>query len=245
MHAFAATFWTFDVPFIVFRKSKDYFKWLLAIFAVELIARHGDLRKNARAAGLLIYGVRSKIAGVKASSYLEGGQFPASTLYVQVARTLCFAEFVYQRDTLLTGLFRVGCFRPQWICASEMSDQEQGGGNKACTPVCRLSARRYGRLHWMRSRTGFVDPAPLSLLAGFTDMLDIRDPEIGVFTPSGLIFLLLLVLFAHLRTCYGDLVSEMLGEIDALAADAIALLVLTGDGVLAGFIAFLQAAGDG
>jgi hypothetical protein len=37
----------------------------------------------------------------------------------------------------------------------------------------------------------------------------------------------------------------MLGEIDALAADAIALSILTGDGVLAGFIAFLQAAGDG
>lgn len=74
MYVFAATFWTFDVAFFVFRKSKDYFKWLLAIFAVELIARHGDLRKNARAAGLLIYGVRSRIAGVKASSYLEGGQ---------------------------------------------------------------------------------------------------------------------------------------------------------------------------
>jgi hypothetical protein len=87
MHAFAATFWTLDVAFFIFRKSKNYFKWLLAIFAVELIARHGDLRKNARAARLLIYGVRSRIAGVKASSYLEGGQFPASPLYVQVART--------------------------------------------------------------------------------------------------------------------------------------------------------------
>jgi hypothetical protein len=74
MYVFAATFWTFDVAFFVFRKSKDYFKWLLAIFAVELIARHWDLRKNARAVGLLIYGVRSRIAGVKASSYLEGGQ---------------------------------------------------------------------------------------------------------------------------------------------------------------------------
>ena len=49
MYAFAATFWTFDVAFFVFRQSKDYFKWLLAIFAVELIARHGDLRKNVRA----------------------------------------------------------------------------------------------------------------------------------------------------------------------------------------------------
>jgi hypothetical protein len=76
MYVFAATFWTFDGAFFVFRKSKDYFKWLLAIFAVELIARHGDLRKNAKAAGLLIYGVRSRIAGVKASRYLVGGQVP-------------------------------------------------------------------------------------------------------------------------------------------------------------------------
>jgi hypothetical protein len=83
MYVFAATFWTFDVAFFVFRKSKDYFKWLLAIFAVELIARHGDLRKNARAAGLLIYGVRSRIAGVKASSYLEGGQFPVSAAFIR------------------------------------------------------------------------------------------------------------------------------------------------------------------
>jgi len=86
MYVFAATFWTFDVAFFVFRKSKDYFKWLLAIFAVELIARHGDLRKNARAAGLLIYGVRSRIAGVKASSYLEGGQFPVSAVYQALAK---------------------------------------------------------------------------------------------------------------------------------------------------------------
>jgi hypothetical protein len=125
MYAFAATFWTFDVAFFVSRKSKGYFKWLLAIFAVVLIARHGDLPKNVRAAGLLIYGVRSRIAGVKASSYLEGAQFPVSALYVQVARTLCFAELVYLRDTLLTRLFSLGCFRPQWICASEIrSDQE-------------------------------------------------------------------------------------------------------------------------
>lgn len=46
MYVFAATFWTFDVAFFVFRKSKDYFKWLLAIFAVELIARHGTSEKT-------------------------------------------------------------------------------------------------------------------------------------------------------------------------------------------------------
>ena len=82
MYVFAGTFWTFDVAFFVLRKSKDYFKWLLAIFAVELIARHGDLRKNASAAGLLIYGVRSRIAGVKASSYPEGSQFPVSAAFI-------------------------------------------------------------------------------------------------------------------------------------------------------------------
>ena len=43
MHMFAATFRTFDVAFFVFRKCKDDFKWLLAIFAVELIARHRAL----------------------------------------------------------------------------------------------------------------------------------------------------------------------------------------------------------
>src|SRR3984893_11055133 len=80
MYVFAATFWTFDVAFFVFRKSKDYFKWLLAIFAVELIARHGDLRKNARAAGLLIYGVRSRIAGVKAKQLSGRRSVSATTL---------------------------------------------------------------------------------------------------------------------------------------------------------------------
>jgi hypothetical protein len=78
MYVFATTFSTFDVAFFVFRKSKDYFKWLLAIFAVELIARHGDLRKNARATGLLIYGVRSRIAGVKAKQ-LSGRRSVSAT----------------------------------------------------------------------------------------------------------------------------------------------------------------------
>src|ERR1700737_4212626 len=46
LHLFAATLRTFDVAFFVFHKCKDDFKWLLAIFAVELIARHRDLRKT-------------------------------------------------------------------------------------------------------------------------------------------------------------------------------------------------------
>ena len=83
------------------------------------------------------------------------------------------------------------------------------------------------------------------LLAAFAYMLDIRDAEVSVFTTSGFILFLFLVLFAHLRSGYGDFVSEMLGEIDAVAAvEAIALSIFTCDRVFAGFIAFLQAAGD-
>jgi hypothetical protein len=90
-----------------------------------------------------------------------------------------------------------------------------------------------------------IDPAPLSrLLAGFTDVLDIRDPKVSVLTPSCFLLFLFLVLFAHLRARYGDLVSDMLGEIDAFAAEAIALSVLTSDRVLASFITLLQAASD-
>jgi hypothetical protein len=45
MHLFTATFRTFDVALFVLRKCKDDFKWLLAIFTVELIARHRNLPK--------------------------------------------------------------------------------------------------------------------------------------------------------------------------------------------------------
>src|SRR5438552_95280 len=48
-------------------------------------------------------------------------------------------------------------------------------------------------------------------------MLDIRDAEVSVFTTSGFILFLFLVLFAHFRSGYGDSVSEMLGEISAFA----------------------------
>ena len=90
------------------------------------------------------------------------------------------------------------------------------------------------------------DRLPVScLLAAFAYMLDIRDAEVSVFTTSGFLLFLFLVLFAHLRSGYGDFVSEMLGEIDAVAAvEAIALSFFTCDRVFAGFIAFLQAAGD-
>ena len=70
-------------------------------------------------------------------------------------------------------------------------------------------------------------------------MLDIRDAEVSVFTTSGFLLLLFLVLFAHLRSGYGDFVSEMLGEIDVAAAvKPVAVSAFTCDSVLAGFIAF-------
>src|SRR6267378_7482499 len=95
----------------------------------------------------------------------------------------------------------------------------------------------------MRSRTDFIDPAPLSrLLAGFTDMLDIRDSEVRVFTPSGLLLFLFLVLFAHLRARHRNFVPEMLREIDGFAMKPVALAVLGCNRVFAGFIALLQAA---
>ena len=43
MDALATTLGTFDAAFSVFNKGKDDFEWFLAIFAVELIARHTDL----------------------------------------------------------------------------------------------------------------------------------------------------------------------------------------------------------
>jgi hypothetical protein len=105
MYVFAATFWTFDVAFFVFRKSKDYFKWLLAIFAVELIARHGDLRKNARAAGLLIYGVRSRIAGVKAKQLSERRSVSATALTLNPAGCKEPALFLIFRPLKLPSQF--------------------------------------------------------------------------------------------------------------------------------------------
>ena len=48
MQVFAATLRTLELVLFVFRKGKEDFKWLLAIFAIELIARHGDLRKLQR-----------------------------------------------------------------------------------------------------------------------------------------------------------------------------------------------------
>jgi hypothetical protein len=43
---FAATLRTFDLVLFVFRKAKDAFKWLVAIFAVELVTGHRHLRER-------------------------------------------------------------------------------------------------------------------------------------------------------------------------------------------------------
>jgi hypothetical protein len=52
VQAFTATLRTLDLVLFVFRKGKGDFKWLLAIFAIELIARHVDLRKRQRGGAL-------------------------------------------------------------------------------------------------------------------------------------------------------------------------------------------------
>jgi hypothetical protein len=52
VQAFTATLRTLDLVLFVFRKGKEDFKWLLAIFAIELIARHVDLRKRQRGGAL-------------------------------------------------------------------------------------------------------------------------------------------------------------------------------------------------
>jgi hypothetical protein len=50
-------------------------------------------------------------------------------------------------------------------------------------------------------------------------MFDTRDPEMCVFTVSGFILFLLLVL-ARICLRYSDLVPQMFGQIDAFAAKA-------------------------
>jgi len=44
VHVFTAAFRALDLVLFVFCKGEDDFKWLLAIFAVEFVARHGDPR---------------------------------------------------------------------------------------------------------------------------------------------------------------------------------------------------------
>jgi hypothetical protein len=46
MDVLAATLGTLDLSLFVFVKAENEFKGLLAIFAVKLIARHGNLRKG-------------------------------------------------------------------------------------------------------------------------------------------------------------------------------------------------------
>jgi hypothetical protein len=44
MDMLAAAFWAFDLVLFVFCKAENQFKWLLTIFAIKLIAGHGNLR---------------------------------------------------------------------------------------------------------------------------------------------------------------------------------------------------------
>ena len=46
MDMLAATLWAFDVPLFVLVKREDDFKGFLAVFAIELVVRHRDLRKT-------------------------------------------------------------------------------------------------------------------------------------------------------------------------------------------------------
>jgi hypothetical protein len=52
MDVFAATLRAFDLALFVFRKAQDNFERLFAIFAVKLIAGHGDLRRTPEGMGL-------------------------------------------------------------------------------------------------------------------------------------------------------------------------------------------------
>ena len=44
VHVVTAAFRAIDLGFLIFCNSEDDFKWLLAIFAVVFVARHGDPR---------------------------------------------------------------------------------------------------------------------------------------------------------------------------------------------------------
>ena len=70
MDALAATLGAFHFVLVVFLESEDDFKGLSAIFAVELIARHGDLQKTPER-WALPKGVRPGEGGVKGSGPVE------------------------------------------------------------------------------------------------------------------------------------------------------------------------------
>jgi len=76
MQVFTATLGTLDLVLFVFRKGKEDFKWLLAVFAIELIVRHVDLRKRQRGWTLVhVYAQGTPVSSqVKRTSY--GGALP-------------------------------------------------------------------------------------------------------------------------------------------------------------------------
>jgi hypothetical protein len=51
MNMFTAALWAFDLVLFVFGKAEDQFKWLLAVFAIELIAGHGKPPYNRQRGG--------------------------------------------------------------------------------------------------------------------------------------------------------------------------------------------------
>ena len=75
MNVFATAFGALDLALFVFSKAEDEFEWLLAIFAIEFVAGHDDLRGTARGEGTLTKHVRRGEGGVKARVKSEGGEF--------------------------------------------------------------------------------------------------------------------------------------------------------------------------
>jgi hypothetical protein len=71
LQVFTATLRTLDLVLFVFREGKEDFKWLLAVFAIELIARHVDLRKRQRGGALFhVYAQGTPVSRqVKRTSY--------------------------------------------------------------------------------------------------------------------------------------------------------------------------------
>src|SRR5215471_2387188 len=72
MQVFTATLGTLDLVLFVFCKGKEDFKWLLAVFAKELIVRHVDLRKR-RGEGLYSTStLRERLCQAKLRGHLTG-----------------------------------------------------------------------------------------------------------------------------------------------------------------------------
>jgi hypothetical protein len=67
VNVFTTTLRALDLALFVFRKAQDDFEWLLAIFAIKLIAGHDDLRRTPRREGALTNHLPPGNGGVKRS----------------------------------------------------------------------------------------------------------------------------------------------------------------------------------